>query len=80
MSGLNDSLFGPLSNKYCSYFYFFSVAGLIILLFLLITGIILGLTKKMEYAYYFQLIMGILVYGMIYFQNRLLYSMCATSL
>ena len=74
------SLFGPLNKKYCLYFYFFSVTSLIFLVFFLISGIVLGITKKLGFAYYFQLIIYMVTLTMVYIQNRLFYSMCIGSL
>ena len=71
-----DSLFGPLSKDYCIWFYFLSVIGMVLLVFLVVSGLIFGLRKKLGLSFYFHLLTGSLVYAIFYFQNRLLYSMC----
>lgn len=68
---LESLLFSPLSKKYCVYFYFFSVLGLL--------GLLLCIFDFVVYLVGFKS-MGLLPFGVsfafIYFQNRLLYSMC----
>lgn len=74
-----DSLFGPLGREYCIWFYFLSVVGFISMMFVLISGIALGFSKKAGATFYFNLFAGVILYGMIYLQNRLLHTMCINS-
>ncbi len=74
-----DVLFGPLNRDFCLWFYFLSVIGLILMVFVIITGIILGMSKKVGSTYYFGVFAVALTYGITYFQNRLLHSMCMNS-
>jgi len=80
MSDLNDKLFGPLSKKYCIYFYYLSVIGFILLLLVLVSSIYIALVTKKSGIFTYQMIMVALGYLIFYFQNRLLYSMCVHSL
>lgn len=73
-------LFSPLSNgdMNCEYFYFFSIIGFIIMImFIMITIIlIITLNKKLTFGILLNL-MTLIVNGfLIYFSNRLLYTMC----
>lgn len=77
---LNDQLFGPLDRKYCMYFYYLSVFGLLLLVFLIASSLYIGVTTKASGVFGYQMVMVALGYGIFYFQNRLLYSMCVNSL
>ena len=71
-----DTLYGPLGKQYCMYFYLLSVFGFV-LLALTVLGLVWSLfTKKMDMKVVMGLIMASLGYGIFYFQNRLLHSMC----
>jgi hypothetical protein len=71
-----DTLFGPLSKQYCVYFYFLSIFGFILLAVFIISSIFVGLSKRKGLDYYMQVVGIALGYGIFYFQNRLLHSMC----
>lgn len=75
-----DYIYGPISQKYCLYFYILSVLGFVLLLIVLLGIIYSGLTKKHPVSYYLNLLMLAVLYGMAYLQNRLLYNMCAGSM
>jgi hypothetical protein len=40
----------------------------------------IGIFKRKDGAFYLQMVMTALLYGIMYFQNRLLHSMCVNSL
>lgn len=76
MTTMNDTLFGSLGKQYCIYFYLLSVFGFI-LLALTVMGMVSTLFfKKMDMKVMVGLLMASLGYGIFYFQNRLLHSMC----
>ena len=75
-NNLAEQFFGPMSKKYCDYFYFLSVFGFIMMVVLFTSGLFVGLTKRKSSDYYFSLFMSLLMYGILYFQNRLIYSIC----
>lgn len=75
-NNFNEQFFGPMSKKYCEYFYFLSVFGFIMMVVLITSGLFIGLTKRKNGDYYFGLFMSVLMYGVLYFQNRLIHSMC----
>ena len=80
-NSLNNQIFGPLDRKYCMYFYYLSVFGLLLLVFLIISSLFIGLTNnKLGAVFGYQMVMVALGYAIFYFQNRLLYSMCVNSL
>lgn len=75
---LNNFLFGELSVDFCLYFYIlsviqFSVGAFMVLslLFMLTLG-----SKKMNSAMVTPMVMGTLAYFVLYFQSRLLHSVC----
>ena len=72
-----DAFFGPLSKKYCYYFYILSIIGMILTIGVAFLGITSGIIKKKGISFYISLIPLIIVYGTVYFQNRLLYNMCS---
>jgi hypothetical protein len=73
-----NSLFGPLTEESCKYFYFFAVAGFIMMivfiLFLLVS--IVKYYKKLDSRMIINLIAAIINSFLLYFSNRLLYTMC----
>ena len=75
---LNDYYFGPLSRKYCVWFYWLSVIGFVMLILLLISATIFLFTNKrgMNTSLVYSIIQSALFYLVVYFQNRLLYTMC----
>lgn len=80
MSSTMDYIYGPISKKYCFYFYILSVIGFILLLVVLLATIYQGFTKKHPMSFYLNMIMLAILYGMFYLQNRLLYNMCTGSM
>jgi len=72
-----DNLFGPLGKDYCIWFYFLSVLSFIGLILFLASGIYRGISKKKDAMYFFGIFVISMWYVVGYFQNRLLYSMCA---
>jgi len=76
MDNLLESFFGPLNKDYCLYFYILSVVGFILLTMMLATTLMVGITKRKGIDFYLQMFSIALGYGIFYFQNRLLYSMC----
>jgi hypothetical protein len=76
MDNLLESFFGPLNKDYCLYFYILSVVGFILLTMMLATTLMVGITKRKGIDFYLQMFSIALGYGVFYFQNRLLYSMC----
>lgn len=77
------NFFVPFSDSdYCLWFYYLSVMGFIFLVILLLSAVFTMLfdKKKTKSGYYFALFIVALSYGIFYFQNRLLYSMCVKSM
>jgi hypothetical protein len=75
---LNDYLFGPVNVKFCAYFYFLSIIHFSVMAVMLLSlayTMTLG-SKKMDSKLTMTIIMGALAYGVLYFQSRLLHSMC----
>lgn len=71
-----DTIYGPLSPEYCMYFYYLSMFWFIIFVLSLFTSLYIGITKKKDFSFYLKMLMVSIGYGIFYFQNRLLYSMC----
>jgi hypothetical protein len=80
MASVLDTIYGPLSKKYCFYFYILSVFGFISLVLLVVSSLVIGISQKKGPLFYVQTISVAIVYGMLYFQNRLLFNMCSHSL
>ena len=74
---MNDNFIGQLSGEYCIYFYVLTVIALICLLVTSVNGVFLISKKKADIL---SIVGAILATGVIYFQNRLLYSMCVGAL
>jgi hypothetical protein len=75
-NSIMDTIYGPLGSEYCIYFYYLSMIGFILLILSVLTSIYVGITKKKDSSFYLKMLMVSIGYGVFYFQNRLLYSMC----
>jgi hypothetical protein len=75
-SSMMDTIYGPLSQQYCVYFYYLSMIGFILLILSILTSLYVGITRKKDSSFYLKMLMVSIGYGIFYFQNRLLYSMC----
>lgn len=71
-------LFSPLSKDYCLYFYYLSIFGFVLLIFSIIAFVWTYIQKKKDGDFILKSVMIALGYFIFYFQNRLLYSMCAS--
>ena len=71
-----NSLFGPLSQKYCNLFLFLSAFALVMILFIVLTSLLMFSRKKLSGEQWAVMIGGVISYLIIYFQNRILYNMC----
>jgi hypothetical protein len=80
MADIMETLFGPLDRKFCDYFWLLSVLGFVLLAVLLISSLLVGISKNKGMDFYFQSISIALGYAIFYFQNRLLHSMCSGSM
>lgn len=80
MNNMLDSVFGPLDKKYCDYFYILSILGFILLAVFLVSSVLVGLSKRKGLDFYMQALSVSIGYGLFYFQNRLLHSMCVGSI
>ena len=80
MAGGIDTLFGPLSKQYCLYFYILSLVGLVFLVLFVTSSLFIGITTKKGSTFYLSVLAMAIMYGMMYFQNRLLFVMCSHSL
>lgn len=75
MDGIGD-LFSPLSKKYCVWFYYLAIISFVFLMIGLVSGIIYGLKHNKGVGYYVAALAAGIGYFVMYFQNRLLFSMC----
>ena len=76
---LNNYLFGPLDIEFCLYFYILSIINFIfVLMFIgyLAYSLISINRKTINFSLIFNGMLGCIV---LYFQNRLLFSMCSKS-
>lgn len=76
MNNLTEYFFGPLSKDYCIYFYFLTVYFFITTVMFVISSLYFGITKKKGLSFYVTSLLTTFGIGLIYFQNRLLHSMC----
>ena len=80
MQDMMNKIFGPLDSKYCDYFYILSVIGFLLLVVLVTSSLFVGISKRKGIDFYLGMIGVSFGYIILYFQNRLLYSMCTDSL
>jgi hypothetical protein len=71
-----DTLFGPVSKKYCGLFYYLMIVSFFIYASMIIFAIGLGISTNKGIAYYLVSALFAFMYFLMYFQTRLLYSMC----
>lgn len=71
-----NSVFGPLSRKYCDWFFYLSVIAFVFMVITLVTGLYACVVKKFKMEYCAAALYSTLMYAAFYFQNRLLYTMC----
>jgi hypothetical protein len=74
MVHLQSSLFSPLDRNYCLYFYYLSVFAFIFLLLTCLNGTYLALKGKADVS---MVLLSLVGPFLLYFNNRLLYSMCS---
>ena len=76
-----QSLFAPLDKDYCLLFYWLTVVNFIFLAIAglgFISALLMLFRGKVTLMSAFYSFLLILVYGLMYFQSRLFYSMCVT--
>jgi len=71
-----QTLFGPLDQKYCNWFFYLSLVAFVFMVLTLVSGVFVLMQKKMKTEYMMALLWSSAMYGAFYFQNRLLYTMC----
>ena len=74
-----QNLFGPLSKQYCLYFYILSIIGMVFLILVVLSALFIGISKRKGFDFYVQMLSAAVAYGIFYFQNRLLHTMCVGS-
>ncbi len=79
IAGSMNGLVGPISEKYCVYFYILSILAVFFFAIILIGIVYTGITKKMGILFYFLSLLYSCQFLLIYLQNRLLYNMCIHS-
>ena len=74
---LSELIMGPIDDKYCDIFYFMAVfvlismcLGICMILYTIITG------PKVQPTVLLIWLSNIIVYFIVYFENRILYNMC----
>ena len=76
MDPVFNVFFGPLGRQFCLWFLALSIIPFIALVLLVVSTLYLSLVKKRSVNVY-AVIVASLGYLILYFQNRLLYSMCS---
>ncbi len=79
LSSAMDNLVGPISEKYCLYFYILSVLAIFFFAIIFVGIIWTGVTKKMGFSFFFLSLLYSMQFLLVYLQNRLLYNMCIHS-
>jgi hypothetical protein len=82
MSNLQNTFFSPLSKDACFYFYFLTVFFFFVMVIAAISGAAYIITKpsKVSYNFITHFILIVINFFLLYFVNRLYYSMCVNSL
>ena len=77
MNSFEQTFLSPYSQEYCAYYFYLTVFALIFLAMAIFDAIVGLFNNKLSV---FDAIMSLLGPFLIYFTNRLLYSMCMGSL
>ena len=76
-----NTFFGPLGKEWCLYYFFVLVFVFITYLFVILGSFINVFNlKKITFSSVFMALLPILTYAILYFQSRLIYSICVGSL
>ena len=78
-SNVTNDIVGPISEKYCFYFYILSVLAIVFFAVIFVGIIWTGVTKKMGFSFFFLSLLYSMQFLLVYLQNRLLYNMCIHS-
>lgn len=73
---LRNLFFGPVDIKYCTYFYMLSLIQFSMMILALCTFIYLVLSGNKDSKTKMTALLGTVIYGMFYLQNRIIHSMC----
>ena len=81
MSTTLDALFGPIGKKYCLYFWALSVFGFAMIV-ITVLGVVLTTvkTRKLDWKVVGVSLYSVLMFAVVYLQNRLLFNMCSNSI
>ena len=71
-----DTLFGPVSKKYCVLFYYLMFGSFFIYSAIILLAIGWGISHSKGVLFYLVCALVAFMYFLMYFQMRLLYSMC----
>jgi hypothetical protein len=75
------TFFAPLVNPdFCLLFYYLSIFSFTLVVLAIFSLIALTFNKKMNFILFVQMIWVVSLYILVYFQNRVLYSMCTKSI
>ena len=80
LSGVANDIVGPISEKYCFYFYILSMLAVVFFAIIFVGILWTGVTKKMGFSFFFLSLLYSTQFLLIYLQNRLLYNMCIRSI
>jgi hypothetical protein len=82
VTGPIDRLVGPISEKYCYYFYILSVLAILFFVMVFAGIVYTALMSKQKFNpwHVFLLLVYSCQFLLIYLQNRLLYNMCIHSI
>lgn len=76
-----NMFFSPLGKEWCLYYFFILVFVFLAFLFVIL-GCLMNLfnLKKINFSSVFMALLPMVTYAILYFQSRLIYSMCLGSL
>jgi uncharacterized protein HemY len=79
---INNTFFSPLNKDSCFYFYVLTVFFFIAMIIATISGLIYIVTKpsKITFNFITHFILIVINFFLVYFVNRLYFSMCVNSL
>lgn len=79
---INSTIFSPLNKDSCIYFYILMIIFFVVMVITVMSGLLFAVTKpsKINFSLITHFILIIINIFLVYFVNRLYYSMCVNSL
>lgn len=80
MSEFMDTVFGPMSQSQCMFFYILMIFMFVRFVLVIVSGIAVGIMNGRNFMFYVTVVGAALTDFILYYICRILYSMCVKSM